>query len=403
MENLNYYTKLLGSSEHLFTYDFFLKLSKVKRMKSFVKDEDWKYLFKRKYFLDSFLENNLTNEDQLMLMYGEPELGCRGSFISDMFTDVESKFINDKYELTVWGTSRKQERRVIGFRGVFEDDKLIKIIENNLSNVRWHHSDYEFESNFKNNCYASINEMIDNHTKKNLPSSILNEILKTSEHFILRRLKSLNDIVLVTIKEIEDERDNRQNFGIRKKVTKGEIDLIWKDCYSHLRSLKVGDHSINKQKNIIVKEYFNVNSEYDWLRKVSVKFEYQKSKGISSNFSEHYSTKVAKDATQDNGSWTFSSEKAGGKSMSEFIKVLEFIVKLLSSDYLKLTDDSSVDNSHVKKETEKSLKEIDKLDEVAKSFANKIHSIQRKIGVLTFFSIFIFAIYFIIMIYTGKI
>ena len=104
-----------------------------------------------------------------------------------------------------------------------------------------------------------------------------------------------------------------------------------------------------------------------------------------------------------NNSWTFSSEEAEGKSVSEFIKVLELIVKSLSSDYLKLTDDNSVDNSFIKKETEKSLKEIEKLDEVAKSFTNKIRSIQRKIGVLTFFSIFIFAIYFIIMIYTGKI
>ena len=101
-----------------------------------------------------------------------------------------------------------------------------------------------------------------------------------------------------------------------------------------------------------------------------------------------------------NNSWTFSSEEAEGKSVSEFIKVLELIVKSLSSDYLKLTDDNSVDNSFIKKETEKSLKEIEKLDEVAKSFTNKIRSIQRKIGVLTFFSIFIISAYVIIALNT---
>ena len=101
-----------------------------------------------------------------------------------------------------------------------------------------------------------------------------------------------------------------------------------------------------------------------------------------------------------NNSWTFSSEEAEGKSVSEFIKVLELIVKSLSSDYLKLTDDSSVDNSHVKKEVAKSLKEIEKLDEVAKSFTNKIRSIQLKIGVLTFFSIFIISAYVIIALNT---
>lgn len=101
-----------------------------------------------------------------------------------------------------------------------------------------------------------------------------------------------------------------------------------------------------------------------------------------------------------NNSWTFSSEEAEGKSMSEFIKLLELIVKSLSSDYLKLTDDNSVDNSFIKKETEKSLKEIEKLDEVAKSFTNKIRSIQRKIGVLTFFRIFIISAYVIIALNT---
>ena len=101
-----------------------------------------------------------------------------------------------------------------------------------------------------------------------------------------------------------------------------------------------------------------------------------------------------------NNSWTFSSEEAEGKSVSEFIKVLELIVKSLSSDYLKLTDDNSVDNSFIKKETEKSLKEIEKLDEVAKSFTNKIRSIQLKIGVLTFFSIFIISAYVIIALNT---
>ena len=101
-----------------------------------------------------------------------------------------------------------------------------------------------------------------------------------------------------------------------------------------------------------------------------------------------------------NNSWTFSSEEAEGKSVSEFIKVLELIVKSLSSDYLKLTDDNSVDNSFIKKETEKSLKEIEKLDEIAKSFANKIHSINRKISFLTYFIIFIIVAYVIIALNT---
>ena len=400
MENLNYYIKLLESSDHLFTYDFFLKLCKAKRIKSFVKEKQWSYLFKRTSFLNSFLENDLTKEDQLMLMYGEPDLGCRGSFINDMFTDVESKFINDKYEITVWATSRKQERRVIGFRGVLEDDKLIKIIENNLSNVRWHHSDYEFETSYKNNCYASIDEMIDDYTKKNLPSSILNEVLKTYENFILIRLKSINDIVSATIKDIQDERNNRRNFGIRKKETKGEFDLIWTNCFYNLRWLQRGEHTVSKRKNIIINEYFNVSSPHSFedleanrSEKISVK------KVIPFNFSKDYSTYVAKLSSQDNGPWTFSSEKSKGKSISEFIKVLELIVKSFSSDYLKLTDDSSVDNSNVKKEVEKSLKEIEKLDEIAKSFANKIHSINRKISFLTYFIIFIISAYVIIYSY----
>jgi len=109
---------------------------------------------------------------------------------------------------------------------------------------------------------------------------------------------------------------------------------------------------------------------------------------------------VARYQINGNNSWTFSSEEAEGKSVSEFIKVLELIVKSLSSDYLKLTDDNSVDNSFIKKETEKSLKEIEKLDEVAKSFTNKIRSIQLKIGVLTFFSIFIISAYVIIALNT---
>ena len=122
-------------------------------------------------------------------------------------------------------------------------------------------------------------------------------------------------------------------------------------------------------------------------------------KVIPFNFSKDYSTYVAKLSSQDNGPWTFSSEKSKGKSISEFIKVLELIVKSFSSDYLKLTDDSSVDNSNVKKEVEKSLKEIEKLDEIAKSFANKIHSINRKFSFLTYFIIFIISAYVIIYSY----
>jgi len=75
--NLELYIKLLSSSEYLFNYSFCKKLIELKTIKSFIRDKDWKSLLKRKFFLDSFLINDLKFNEHLMLIDHEPKLSER--------------------------------------------------------------------------------------------------------------------------------------------------------------------------------------------------------------------------------------------------------------------------------------------------------------------------------------
>ncbi len=367
MSLTKFYSQLLNSSEKFFTIDFVKSLSKNPNVNpSFFAKDQYKWLLKRELFFNAFLLNDLTHEEEMLIINPSGiDLGVRAKFVEDCFNEVETKYNEKSFELTVWGTSLTQERKVISFKGKFENDKLVKIIDNKLDSTRRYLSNDNSKEIEKSITYSCFSEMVNELIIHNL-SGVISEV-KQKEYLKIRE-KALKDILGDLRKELNKEPSNYSNgprVGLLKNTSKNKKELLWKE----------GDFERfvrDRKNNLILKDYFLIPE--DWERHLP------KSKVIELKKIFPFSLELS-NALKETFNFTYL-EKIGSRSISEkafgikiliFSQILESIISFEKETFINLDKLNNYRGISQESLFSESISEIELLKKDVELISEKIH------------------------------
>lgn len=120
------------------------------------------FLYRSKYLLDRYLTKNLSNVE-FDVFKNVFTLGTHIDFYRSYFLETEEvknvSSSSGQITLTAYGKSKRQDRKIIAFRGIFEDN-LLKSFEDNTESCDSYRQDEMLEEKYEVKAFRLLQEVI---------------------------------------------------------------------------------------------------------------------------------------------------------------------------------------------------------------------------------------------------
>ena len=298
-KELKFYKEYIQNNEKnlFFSFSFFKRLVEKKvDLDEFTKVAHT--YFTNNYFLERYLENDLT-DDEKSVLYDEflanTHIDLYRNYFCSVSEDVSESNGVRTIELTAYGTSKSQNRRIIAFRGTFKNELLVSY-ESKIQNCE----SYSYGINDRLHSTYLLNDQ-----------DFLLEIIKNDYSEILDE-KSLNEIYSIWIKDkglklnrIKDLLNNSNYMFLGEDINLGllieESKIRYFDLSYDARWYELSDlkpiHEFNPEIEFMKKEGYYVNDFLDLFQKHIVE----------SNF---YSEKIKKSSPKIYSKINFEQERS---------------------------------------------------------------------------------------------